>query len=95
MTSISPPIGPGCSPATWSTSADVVLTMARHHRARVEQLGAATHAHLLGEFAGRQGTNAEVRDPFGGDLEGYRETFEELDGMLDTVVQRLDRGAAR
>ncbi len=74
-----------------AVSADVVLTMARHHRARVEQLGVTSRAHLLGEFAGRQGADAEVRDPFGGDLEGYRETFEELDGMLDAVVQRLER----
>lgn len=72
-----------------TAAADAVLTMARHHRARVEQLGAASKAHLLGEFAGRQGASAEVRDPFGGDLDGYRETFEELDAMLDAVVQRL------
>jgi protein-tyrosine-phosphatase len=72
-----------------AASADAVLTMARHHRARVEQLGVASKAHLLGEFAGRQGVGAEVRDPFGGDLDGYRETLEELDAMLDGVVQRL------
>jgi protein-tyrosine-phosphatase len=72
-------------------TADLVLTMARHHLARAEQLGAAGTAHLLGEFAGREGTSAEVRDPFGGDLEGYRETFEELDGILDAIVTRLER----
>jgi protein-tyrosine-phosphatase len=74
-----------------AASADVVLTMARHHCARVEQLGATTRAYLLGEFAGREGLEAEVRDPFGGDLDGYRETFAELDRMLDAVVQRLER----
>lgn len=74
-----------------AASANMVLTMARHHRARLEQLGVSKTAHLLGEFAGRQGSAAEVRDPFGGDLDGYRETFEELDNMLDAVVQRLDR----
>jgi protein-tyrosine-phosphatase len=73
------------------SSADLVLTMARHHRARVEQLGSGIQAYLLGEFAGRAGGDAEVRDPFGGDLEGYRETFVELDAMLDSVVERLDR----
>jgi protein-tyrosine-phosphatase len=74
-----------------AASSEMVLTMARHHRARLEQLGVSKTAHLLGEFAGRQGAAAEVRDPFGGDLDGYRETFDELDGMLDAVVQRLDR----
>jgi len=70
---------------------DLVLTMARHHRARVEQLGSGTPTHLLGEFAGRTGGDAEVRDPFGGDLEGYRETFVELNLLLDSVVERLNR----
>lgn len=74
-----------------AAAADMVLTMARHHRARVEQLGVSMKAHLLGEFAGREGTGAEIRDPFGGDLDGYRETFGELDGMLDAVVERLQR----
>jgi protein-tyrosine-phosphatase len=72
-------------------TADLVLTMARHHLARVEQLGAGIQVHLLGEYAGRTGGEAEVRDPFGGDLEGYRETFTELDVLLGGVVERLDR----
>jgi len=74
-----------------AASADLILTMARHHRARVEQLGATGKAHLLGEYAGRTGPAAEVRDPFGGDLQGYRETYEELDQLLDAVVVRLER----
>jgi protein-tyrosine-phosphatase len=71
--------------------ADLVLTMSRHHLARVEELGAAGKAFLLGEFAGRSRDAAELRDPFGGELEGYRETFEELDQMLEAVVTRLER----
>ena len=43
------------------------------------------------EFAGGEGATAEVRDPFGGDLEGYRETYEELDAMLGAIVARLER----
>ncbi len=74
---------------------DMVLTMARHHRARVEQLGGGTRAHLLGEFAGRQGEDAEVRDPFGGDLEGYRETFDELETLVLEVAQRLAKETPR
>ena len=72
-------------------AADLVLTMARHHLARAEQLGVSGAAHLLGEFAGRQGASAEVRDPFGGELEGYREAYQELDAMLEAVVERLER----
>jgi protein-tyrosine-phosphatase len=72
-------------------TADLVLTMARHHRARVDQLGGEVPVHLLGEYAGRTGGEAEVRDPFGGDLEGYRETFIELNAMLSGVIERLER----
>lgn len=73
------------------SSSTLILTMARHHLARAEQLGGADRAHLLGEYAGREGAAAEVRDPFGGDLEGYRETLQELDAMLEAVVARVER----
>ena len=71
--------------------ADLVLTMAHHHRARVEQLGTGAEAVLLGEYAGEQGADAEVHDPFGGDLEGYRETWVQLEQLLDGVTSRLAR----
>ncbi len=73
------------------SAADLVLTLARHHLARVEELGAGGKAHLLGEYAGRDRDAAEVRDPFGGELEAYRETFDELDALLDVAVSRLER----
>lgn len=75
--------------------ADLALTMAHHHRARVEQLGGGLHAVLLGEYAGAEGAGAEVHDPFGGDLEGYRETWAQLDQLLDGVTARLERERLR
>lgn len=74
-----------------ASGATLILTMARHHRARVDQLTGPGRAHLLGEYAGEGGPDAEVRDPFGGDLEGYRETYTQLDQLLDDVVARLAR----
>lgn len=71
--------------------ADLILTMSRHHRARVEELGGAGKAHVLGEFAGRRGPNAEVSDPFGADLDVYRDTFEELRTLVGTAVERIVR----
>lgn len=68
---------------------DLILTMARHHRARVLELGAAGPVHLLGEYAGRSGAGAEVADPFGADLEMYRETRDELASLAHTVAARL------
>jgi len=71
--------------------ADLVLTMARHHRARVEELGGAGKTWLLGEYAGRTGPRAEVNDPFGGPLDGYRATYNELEALISEVVLRLEK----
>lgn len=72
--------------------ADLILTMGRSHVARAESLGGAGKSALLGQFAGREGASAEVRDPFGGDLAQYREAFRELSSLLGTVADRLAEG---
>jgi protein-tyrosine-phosphatase len=71
--------------------ADLILTMARHHRARVDELGggAEQRVFVLGEYAGREGEEAEVSDPFGGDLDVYRDTCAELEAFIDAVVERI------
>jgi len=69
--------------------ADLILTMARHHRARVAELGGESHVFVLGEYAGREGDAAEVSDPFGGDLEVYRDTCVELEALIDAAVERI------
>lgn len=69
--------------------ADLVLTMSRQHRARIQELAPDTRVHLLGEFAGRTGADAEVADPFGGDLDTYRLTFGELEELVRVAAGRL------
>ena len=69
--------------------ADVILTMARHHRARVHELGAEDRTFVLGEYVGRAGPDAEVSDPFGGDLDLYRETYAELEQLVGAAATRL------
>ncbi len=71
------------------SSADLILVMSRHHAVRVAELGGADRVHLLGDFAGRSGTAAEVTDPFGGELHDYRVTLTELRELIDGVVTRL------
>jgi protein-tyrosine-phosphatase len=70
-------------------SSDLVLTMARHHRARVEELGGQGKAVVLGEYVGRTGNDAEVSDPFGSDLDIYRDTHVELQELVTLAVDRL------
>lgn len=74
---------------------DLILTMARHHRARVHELGGEGRVSVLGEYAGRTGEEAEVGDPFGGDLEVYRDTCAELETLITTVADRLAEEAQR
>jgi len=68
---------------------DLVLGMSPHHVERAEALGGTGKAHLLGAFAGRNGATAQVDDPFGGDLEEYRTTFDRLEELLADAVKRL------
>ena len=67
--------------------ADLILTMARHHRARVDELGGEGKVFVLGEYAGKGGD--EVSDPFGGDLTIYRDTAQELAALAEAVADRL------
>ncbi|HTI03696.1 MAG TPA: low molecular weight protein arginine phosphatase [Gemmatimonadales bacterium] len=67
--------------------ADLILTMARHHRARVDELGGEGRVFVLGEYAGKGGD--EVSDPFGGDLGVYRDTCQELESLVAAVADRL------
>jgi protein-tyrosine-phosphatase len=74
---------------------DLILTMARHHRARVDELGGEGHVFVFGEYAGREGDAAEVSDPFGGDLEVYRATCAELATLVGAAVDRIVTEAGR
>ncbi len=69
--------------------ADLVLGMSPHHVDRAAALGGDGKSHLLGEYAGRAAGEAQVDDPFGGDLEEYRATFDRLEALLSEAVARL------
>jgi protein-tyrosine-phosphatase len=68
-------------------AADVILTMGPHHLDRAEALGGAGRSWLLTEFAG--GPPRPVSDPFGGDLDVYRATFDELEQAIGPVLDRI------
>jgi protein-tyrosine-phosphatase len=70
-------------------SADLILTMSAHHRARVAELGGEEKVHLLAEYAGRDESRPEISDPFGSDLASYRQTYGELQELIGGVVSRV------
>ncbi|CAA9312323.1 MAG: Low molecular weight protein tyrosine phosphatase [uncultured Gemmatimonadaceae bacterium] len=69
--------------------ADLVLTMSRSHAEQVEQMGGAGKSHLLTAYASGGAAARNVADPFGGDLDGYRATFEELEREIRLVFDRI------
>lgn len=70
--------------------ADLILTMGPHHLERALALGGEGKAFLLTGFARGGGEDAgAVADPFGGDLDVYRQTFEELQREIRRVFDAL------
>lgn len=67
---------------------DIILAMGPHHLERAEALGGGGKSWLLTGFV--NSSNARpVSDPFGGDLAGYRATFEELEREIASVLDRI------
>jgi protein-tyrosine-phosphatase len=72
-------------------AADLILVMSSAHLEPVRQLGGAGKAHLVDEY-GSDGKSSEgVNDPFGGDLEGYREAVDALERAIEGMFDRLTR----
>ncbi len=70
--------------------ARLILTMSRHHRTRVQDLGGEGRVFLLGEYVGLKGRHAEVADPFGSDIDTYRETFDQLETFVRQAADRIE-----
>jgi protein-tyrosine-phosphatase len=69
---------------------DLILVMSPHHLERVEALGGKGKAHLLTSYASRGAIDRPVGDPFGGDLDIYRETYEELQAEIRRALDRIE-----
>jgi protein-tyrosine-phosphatase len=68
---------------------DIILAMGPHHRERAEALGGEGKSFLLTAFAANAPSDHAISDPFGGDLEHYRETYLELQREIRRVFDRL------
>jgi protein-tyrosine-phosphatase len=70
-------------------SHDLVLGMGPHHVERAEALGGGSKASLLTSYASNGEVKRPIGDPFGGELELYRETYKELERELNRLFDRL------
>ena len=70
--------------------ADVVLTMTEAHKDALlySYSEAADKVFTLKGFVGPDSTG-DVQDPFGGDLETYRQAFNELSEIISVLEQKL------
>jgi protein-tyrosine-phosphatase len=68
---------------------DVILGMGAHHVERALVLGGDGKTHLLSSFASGDTDSRAIADPFGGDLELYRATADELEALVARVLDRL------
>lgn len=73
--------------------ADVILTMTSMHKKTLHQLfpNEKSKIHTLKGFLA-QGEHEDVHDPFGGTLETYRETFQELTKLMKVLEEQLVKG---
>lgn len=75
-------------------ASELIIAMGPHHLERAEALGGAGRTWLLTGFA--DPTRARpISDPFGGDLDVYRATLEELEHEVSAVLDRIATDRAR
>lgn len=67
---------------------DLVLVMSNEHLATVRDLDSTANAYLLGGY-GTESVGRPIADPFGGGLEDYRATADELEEELKGVLDRI------
>ncbi len=68
---------------------DLILTMSPEHIARIKELSPGANVHLLSGYATGDPEGRAVQDPFGGDLDSYRETADDLERELAGLLDRI------
>jgi protein arginine phosphatase len=70
--------------------ADLVLAMSASHLGAVADMGAVDKAALITEFMANGEAGSPIEDPFGGDVEQYRETYRQLERAIAALLDRLE-----
>lgn len=68
---------------------DLILAMGPHHVERIEALGGTGKTYLITDYAERSHEGRAIVDPFGGGLDIYRSTVDELERMMVLVFDRI------
>ncbi len=71
------------------SEADLIFVMTPGHLEQVKQMGGRGKVHVIDEYA--SGTsNQGIADPYGGNLDAYRETADALEREIEKLFDRLE-----
>ncbi len=70
------------------SEADLIFVMTPGHLEPVKQMGGRGKAHVIDEYASGAADQG-ISDPYGGDLETYRQTADTLEEELEKLFDRL------
>ena len=70
-------------------ASDLVLVMSPEHLTQVRQMDPTANAYLLAGYGSDEGSSHAIADPFGGSLDDYRETADELERELKGILGRI------
>jgi protein-tyrosine-phosphatase len=70
--------------------ADLILAMSPSHLGAVAELGGGEKAALITDFLADGEAGSPIEDPFGGDVERYRETYRQLERAVRALLDRLE-----
>ena len=73
---------------------DLILAMGPHHLERALALGGEGKSFLLTAYGDSGALARAIPDPFGGDLDAYRATFDELQQEIRRIFDRLGAAGA-
>lgn len=73
--------------------ADYIFTMTEGHKRSIAKVfpQAADKMFTLKEFVTEDEFDRDVSDPFGGSLDVYRSTYNELDGLISRMMEKLKK----
>ena len=75
-------------------ASDLILTMGPSHLEHAEAMGGRGRSWMLSAFVDAAQARP-ISDPFGGDLDVYRETYVELEQLISAVLDRIVRERLR
>jgi len=68
---------------------DLILAMSPVHLAAVKQMDPSANVYLFGGYGAGDESGHSIADPFGGNLDDYRSTADELEEELKGILERI------